>query len=544
MRSRSRRVAPRWRLHWRSDATAVFASPEVDGTRDVSARGLRYLRFVGVPDGEYRLVMVVDVAVIGSGFGGLGAAIRLKESGISGVVIFERASDLGGTWRDNSYPGCRCDVASNLYSFSFAPNPDWTNTYSYQPEIWRYLQNVATQHRLRDLIKFDHNVEDVSFEGITKLWRLSTNHGEFYARCVVVATGGLAEPRLPDIKGIDDFEGPIMHTARWNDDVELANKRVGVIGTGASAIQVVPEIAPKVRSLVLFQRTPSWVLPHVGQPIIERTKKIFAMLPLTQRLNRAWGYWRRELLVLGFVKDPRRMTKAENLSHELLALQISDETLREKLTPQYRLGCKRVLISNDFYPALTRDNVALVTDPIVSIEANGVRTADGTLHELDVLIAATGFFVTDNPMASKIHGANGEQLCEAYRGKLSNYLGTTFPGFANLFMLGGPNTALGHSSVIFMLESQLNYVTKAISVALATNSLIEPKEHIAARWTRDVQGKLSGTVWDTGCSSWYLNEAGENTTIWPDFTFKYRSVTRHFDSRDHQITSSKMTEVP
>jgi cation diffusion facilitator CzcD-associated flavoprotein CzcO len=488
--------------------------------------------------------MVIDVAVIGSGFGGLGAAVRLKETGVTSVVIFERAQDLGGTWRDNRYPGCRCDVASNLYSFSFAPNPGWTNTYSYQAEIWRYLQDVADKHHLRDLIKFDHDVDDVSFETTTKLWRVSTQHGEFYARCVVLATGGLAEPRLPDIKGLDGFEGPIMHTAQWRDDVELTNKRVGVIGTGASAIQVVPEIASRVSSLILFQRTPSWVLPHLGQPVIERTKKIFTMLPLAQRLNRALGYWRRELMVLGFVKDPRRMTKAETTSREHLARQISDNNLREQLTPRYRLGCKRVLISNDFYPAVARDNVTLVTDPIASIEARGIRTRDGTLHELDVLIMATGFFVTDNPMATKVHGASGQQLAEAFRGHGANYLGTTFPDFANLFMLGGPNTALGHSSVIFMLESQLNYVTKAINVALDGNVLIEPKAHIAARWTRDVQAKLSGTVWATGCSSWYLNEAGENTTIWPDFTFKFRNATRHFDPRDHKITTSKMSEAP
>ena len=483
--------------------------------------------------------MVVGVAVIGSGFGGLGAAIRLRQADVTGVAIFERASDLGGTWRDNTYPGCRCDVASNLYSFSFAPNPKWTNTYSYQSEIWQYLNDVADKYHLRELIKFDHDVLDVSFDALSNQWRLATSQGEYFARCVVLATGGLAEPRLPDIEGLYTFDGPVMHTAQWNDSIDLIGKRVAVIGTGASAIQTVPEIAPLAGTLEVFQRTPSWVLPHLGRPVIERTKRMFATLPLAQRLVRAWGYWRRELMVLGFVKDPRRMTKAETMSRDHLERQIDDPSLREKLTPTYRLGCKRVLISNDFYPALARDNVTLVTDAITSIEPNGVRTGDGSLHDCDVLILATGFFVTDNPMATKVHGAMGETLSNAYRGNLDNYKGTTFPDFPNFFMLGGPNTALGHSSIIFMIESQLNYVTRVVRAALDDDALIEPKAHIAARWTRELQAKLPGTVWDTGCSSWYLNDAGVNTTIWPDFTFKFRSATRHFDSRDHKISASK-----
>ncbi len=480
--------------------------------------------------------MEFDVAIIGSGFGGLGAAIRLRDVGVTNIAIFERATDLGGTWRDNTYPGCRCDVASNLYSFSFAPNPKWTNTYSYQPEIWRYLDDVAGKFQLRGLIKYDHDVCDVTFEPERRRWRLTTNHGDFSARSVVMATGGLAEPRQPDIEGIANFAGPIMHTAQWDASVGLAGRHVAVIGTGASAIQTVPEIAPLVASLTVFQRTPSWVLPHLGHPVIERTKRLFAALPFAQRLVRAYGYWRRELLVLGFVKDPQRMTKAETMSREHLERQVADPSLRARLTPTYRLGCKRVLISNDFYPALTRDNVELVTDTITAIEPTGIRTADGLLREFDVIITATGFFVTDNPMAEKVHGVDGASLAEAFRGDLANYKGTMFPGFPNFFMLGGPNTALGHSSIIFMIESQLNYVTKAIRVALDTNGLIEPRVDAAALWTRVLQSKLPSTVWGTGCSSWYLNAAGKNTTLWPDFTFKYRSATRDFAREDHLIS--------
>lgn len=478
----------------------------------------------------------MDVAIVGSGFGGLGAAIRLRNAGIQDLAIFERANDLGGTWRDNVYPGCRCDVHSDLYSFSFAPNPSWSNTYSYQPEIQEYLQGVASSFGLRDLIRFGTDVADITFEATSRQWRLRTNQGEFFARCVILATGGLAELKLPDIPGLIDFEGTVMHTARWDYHVKISDRRVGIIGTGASSIQVVPQIAPLVASLTVFQRTPSWVLPHQGHPVRERTQRVFARLPLAQRILRAWRYWRNELMVLGFVKDPTRMKVAETLSREHLERQIADPFLRERLTPTYRLGCKRVLISNNFYPTFERDNVALVTDPITSIEARGVRTADGRLHELDVLVAATGFYVTDNPMAEKVHGLGGISLSDAFQKGLAHYKGTSFPGFPNFFMLGGPNTALGHSSILFMHESQLNYATAAIRVALKGHALIEPKAHVARRWTRDVQAKLPSTVWGSGCSSWYLNAEGRNTTIWPDFTFVFRRATKRFNRRDHEIS--------
>ncbi|MHB1208483.1 MAG: flavin-containing monooxygenase [Acidimicrobiales bacterium] len=477
--------------------------------------------------------MVLNVAIIGSGFGGLGAAIRLRESQIHDFVVFERADDLGGTWRDNAYPGCRCDVASNLYSFSFAPNPRWSNTFSYQPEIWRYLQDVATRHDLRKYIKFNHDVTDISFDANVNLWTITTSQGRYVARSVILATGGLAEPRLPEISGVDTFTGPIMHTARWDSSIDLAGKRVAVIGTGASAVQTVPQIAPIVAHLDVFQRTPSWVLPHQGHPVLDRTKRLFALFPFAQKLNRAYGYWKRELLLLGFVKDPSRMTRAETIARDHLARQVPDPNLREKLTPSYRLGCKRVLLSNDYYPALVRDNVSLITDHIACIEPRGVRTTDGTMHEYDVIIAATGFFVTDNPMGERVHGTGGETMAEAWRGDMANYKGTMFPGFPNLFMLSGPNTSLGHSSIIFMLESQLNYVMDAMNYALKNDVRIEPTPEAAQRWTTSLQEKLPGTVWGTGCSSWYLNERGRNTTIWPDFTFRFRAQTRRFELRDH-----------
>ncbi len=308
--------------------------------------------------------MILNVAIVGSGFGGLGAAIQLKKAGVDGFAIFERADDLGGTWRDNTYPGCRCDVASNLYSFSFEPNPKWSNTYSYQPEIWSYLQDVATKHQLRPLIKFNHDVTDISFNNDTKLWQLSTSQGDFQARTVILAAGGLAEPKMPEIEGIGSFKGPIMHTAKWDSSIDLVDKRVGVIGTGASSIQTVPQIAPLVRHLDVYQRTPSWILPHLGHGVKERSKRLFSVLPPLQKIVRYYGYWRRELMVLGFVKDPSRMTKGETMARDHLERQVPDPKLRALMTPTYRLGCKRVLISNDYYPTFARDNVTLVTEAV------------------------------------------------------------------------------------------------------------------------------------------------------------------------------------
>ena len=479
--------------------------------------------------------MVLDVAIVGSGFGGIGAAVRLREAGITDFVVLERASDLGGTWRDNTYPGCRCDVSSNLYSFSFAPNPEWSNTYSYQPEIWEYLRTVATDYGVRDAIRFDHDVRSIDFDPLKKHWTLRTDQGDIEARAVILATGPLAEPRLPDIEGLTSFSGPVMHTGAWDPAVELRGQRVAVIGTGASAVQVVPQIAPDVAALSVFQRTPVWVLPHLGHPVQTRTRRLFSKWPVAQRLVRYYTYWRRELMVLGFVKDPRRMAKAETMSSEHLERQIADPTLRARLTPTYRLGCKRVTISNDFYPALTRDNVSLVTDSIERVDATGIVTRDGAHHDVDVIIAATGFHVTDNPIGDVVHGARGESLGRAFDGDLANYMGTTFPDFPNFFMLSGPNTGLGHSSIVFMEESQLNYVVAALKVALSTNALVAPSPQAAAEWTRRVRDKMPTTVWGSGCSSWYLNDRGENTTIWPDFTFTFRRATRHFSRTDHVI---------
>ncbi len=486
---------------------------------------------------------MIDVAIVGAGFAGLGAAVRLREAGVSNLVIFERANDLGGTWRDNVYPGCRCDVASNLYSFSFAPNPDWSNTYSYQPEIWRYLRDVAAANDLNDLIRYGHAVTDVAFDESTSLWRLTTSQGPVLARAVVLAVGALAEPRRPDIAGLDSFTGPVLHTASWDAAVEFCGRRVGVIGTGASAIQVVPHLAATAKRLSIFQRTPPWILPHEGHRVPARTRWLYRHLPGRQRLARLTYYLRRELLVLGFVKNPQRMSVGERQALDFLADQIPDPHLRARLTPTYRMGCKRVLLSNDYYPALRRDSVALITEPIERVVPEGIRSTDGAVHPLDVLVLATGFRVTDHPMGALVRGRAGATVGEALSGDLAHYLGTSFPGFPNLYMLAGPNTGLGHSSIIYMIESQLNYVVDAISTALTRRLLVEPTALAARHWTARVRDQLPSTIWATGCSSWYLTESGLNTTIWPDFTFRFRRATRGFRLRDHRLTPAGQGSV-
>jgi len=480
------------------------------------------------------------VAIIGAGFGGLGAAIELKRRGEHDLVILERATEVGGTWRDNTYPGCRCDVQSNLYSFSFAPNPSWSNTYPSQPELLGYLRGVTRDHHLGHHLRFGFDVASVDFDEVLGRWRLKAADGrEVIAANVILATGGLAEPRLPDLDGLDDFQGTVVHSATWDEDLDLAGARAAVIGTGASAIQIVPAIAQEVSHLTVLQRTPPWVLPHPGKEVSNRAKRLYALAPPIQRLARWADYWLREWLVVPFVKAPKIMAGAEKKALEHLHGQVEDAALREALTPDYRLGCKRILMSDKYYPALQLDTVDLETRSIECVTPTGIRLEDGAEIDLDVLICATGFKVTDNPTATKVHGRGGVPLAAAYRGQLPCYRGTSFPGFPNLYMITGPNTALGHSSMVFMIESQLSYIAEAIDFSTANdNDLIEPRREVAAAEEDAIQAKLPGTVWGTGCASWYLTDEGRNVTIWPDFTFRYRQQMRHLIPEHHVVTSN------
>jgi cation diffusion facilitator CzcD-associated flavoprotein CzcO len=481
------------------------------------------------------------IVIVGTGFSGVGAAVRLLEAGHTDLVLLERAQDLGGTWRDNTYPGCRCDVPSHLYSFSFAPNPGWSETYSSQPEIWDYLRRVAADAGLLPRIRWGQDVVDAAWDDAAEQWVITTTSDRFTARVLILGTGFLVEPSVPELSGLSAFGGTVFHSARWDHghDDALAGERVAVIGTGASAIQIVPNIQPVVGHLDVYQRTPPWVMPHTTRPLRDWEHRLYERVPLAQRLVRDGVYWSRELLVLGFVKYPGLLKQAERQARRHLHDQVPDPDLRARLTPHYDLGCKRVVPSNDYYPALTQPNVALVTDPISAVTHDGVVTADGTSRPADTIILATGFHVTDNPMGPRVHGRDGHRLDEAFGPALPSYLGTTVPYFPNMFIMTGPNTGLGHSSMVLMIESQLTYILDALR--RAGDATFEVREDVAQAYTDEIQRALPGTVWASGCASWYLDGHGRNGTLWPGFTFTYRRRTRRFDVDDYRFSRHQAT---
>jgi cation diffusion facilitator CzcD-associated flavoprotein CzcO len=484
----------------------------------------------------------VTVAIIGSGFGGIGMAARLRRAGITDVVLLERAADLGGTWRDNSYPGAACDVPSHLYCFSFAPNPDWTRSFSPQPEIWEYLRKVAADEGITGKIRFGEEVTAARWDPAARLWCIATTSSTLTARFLVTAAGPLSDPLIPGIPGLGTFAGTVFHSAAWDHDYDLTGRNVAVIGTGASAIQFVPQIQPLVGQLTVFQRTPPWILPRRDRQISRLEHWLFRHAPVTQRIARAGIYVGRETYALGFVKNPGIMQKAEALALRHLHRQVSDPDLRTRLTPSYRMGCKRILISNDYYPALTQPNVSLVTDGIKEIREKSVVTSDGTAYDADTLIFGTGFHVSDFPAAQRIFDPDGVSLAHRWSAKpvQTAFRGTTTAGFPNLFVLTGPNTGLGHTSQVFMIEAQIRYVVSALLHAGRHGiERIEVRPAAQAAYDRVVQQKMRPTVWATGgCKSWYLDADGRNVSLWPDFTWIYAWQTRRFDQSNYDLARS------
>jgi cation diffusion facilitator CzcD-associated flavoprotein CzcO len=478
---------------------------------------------VGRANIEPAMTSDTDVAIIGGGFSGLGMAIRLKQAGLDDFVVLERADEVGGTWQANTYPGCACDVPSHLYSFSFAPNPDWTESYSSRREIWSYLRRCADRFGIRPHVRLECNLESATWLEEERRWQLETTHGTLSARVLIAGMGPLTEPRIPYIPGLDAFEGATWHSARWNHDFDLSGRRVASIGTGASAIQYVPEIQRQVARLHVFQRTPPWVLPHSNRPITERERRLYRAVPAAQKLVRGGIYAGREALVLGFVKRPRLMKVLERLARKHMESQIDDPQLRAKVTPGYTIGCKRILPSNHWYRALTKANVELVTAPVSEVRARSIVTADGTEREVDAIVFGTGFHVTDMPAADRVRGRGGALLDDLWHGSPRAYLGTSIAGFPNLFFLLGPNTGLGHSSMVYMIESQIAHVMDALRLMRDRGAeTIEVRPEAQARFNAELDRRLEGTVWNTGCASWYLDHTGRNSTIWPDWTWRFR----------------------
>lgn len=480
----------------------------------------------------------VRVAVIGSGFGGLGAAVRLRREGITDFVVLERADSVGGTWRDNSYPGCACDVPSHLYSFSFAPNPDWPRTFSGQEHIRAYLEHVTDVFHLRPHIRFGAEVKRMTWDPERLRWDIETASGALSADVVVSATGPLSDPKMPDVPGLDSFPGKVFHSARWDHDYDLRGKRVAMVGTGASAIQIVPSIQPEVAKLTLFQRTPPWVMPRIDRAISGAERLLHRSLPFTAQLRRGllWGI--RELQVQAFTKHPDELGFVEQLARRNMARAIKDPALRAKLTPDYRIGCKRILLSSVYYPALAKANVDVVAGGLDEIRGSTLVAADGSEAEVDAIIFGTGFHVTDMPIAERVVGAQGATLAEEWKGGMQALRGASAAGFPNWMTIIGPNTGLGNSSMILMIESQLNYMADFVRQlgVLGGRVALDARPGAVQAWNDTVQERMRRTVWSTGgCTSWYLDASGRNTTIWPGTTSEFRRATRRVDLAEYEV---------
>jgi cation diffusion facilitator CzcD-associated flavoprotein CzcO len=480
-----------------------------------------------------------SVAIIGCGFGGIGTAIRLDRDGVHDYVILERADDLGGTWRDNSYPGCACDIPSHLYSFSFAPNPDWTRAFSGQAEIWAYLRGVAERYGVLPRVRFGTEVTGAEWDGRQRHWRIETDRGPYTADVLVSAAGPLCEPALPKLPGLETFAGTTFHSARWRHDHDLTGRRVAVVGTGASAVQFVPKIVDQVAALDVYQRTAPWIIPRRDRAIRAGARRLYRRVPAVQRLLRVGIYGLREAAFVNF--RWRRMSRlTERLARAHLARQVPDADLRARLTPTYSLGCKRVLLSDDYLPALRRDNVTVITEGIREVRPDAVVTADGTVRPVDTIIFGTGFRVTDMPIAERIRGRDGRSLAEVWRGSPQAHLGTTVTGFPNLFLLLGPNTGLGHNSVVIMIEAQLEYVSKALAHLRRTGAVaLAPRPEAQRGWVDEVDRKSRGTVWTAGgCRSWYLDRTGRNAALWPRTTWAFRRRLARFRPADHELVEA------
>ncbi|MCX7632056.1 MAG: NAD(P)/FAD-dependent oxidoreductase [Turneriella sp.] len=476
-----------------------------------------------------------DVLILGAGFSGIGVAIELKRRGIENYRIVDMGHDFGGTWRDNKYPGCACDVPSHLYSFSFEQNPNWSRMFATSDEIEAYLLDVARKYDLYPKADFGQRVTGLEYDETRGTWQVRTDKKSYTARVVASCLGALSIPALPKIEGIDSFKGEVLHTARWRKEVELRGKRVVVVGSGASAIQVVPEIAPVVGHLTIFQRTPSWIIPKPDYEIQEWEKALYRTFPWLQRLRRIIIYLLTEGFGAGIVYNTPVTRALERLALWNIERSIKDPELRRKVTPNYRFGCKRMLISNDWYPTLTRDNVELVAAGVDKVTPKGV-VSEGKEYPADVIIYATGFDVPKSGYPFPVRGARGHDLARDWKDGAEAYLGMAVHGFPNLFFCMGPNTGPGHTSVLVYTEPQYRYIAHAVARMLSEGiAALEVRGEVQAEFTRFIDERMKNTNWTSGCKSWYLTESGRNTTLYPGFAGEYALRASWFDIGDYNI---------
>jgi cation diffusion facilitator CzcD-associated flavoprotein CzcO len=502
------------------------------------------------PDGRHpSQAMDTEIAIIGAGLSGLGMAKTLRADGIDDFLVLERASDLGGTWRDNRYPGCACDIPSVLYCYRDEPKSDWTRAYAPQAEIWDYIRSVVARHDLERFIRFEHELTRAAFDEERGRWELEARgpSGEAHrltAAVLVSGCGALADPVIPALPGLESFSGTVFHSARWNHDQPLDGRKVAVIGTGASAIQFVPEIQPRVDRLTLFQRTPPWVLPHTNPDIPAAWREHLARRPRLLALARAAVFSAQEALHVAF-QHPRLARVIEHQGRSNIRRHIADPELRARVTPDFRLGCKRILRSNTWYPALAQDNVEVVSDGIREVRADGIVDGQGVRHEADTIILATGFHVTDPPIAERIEGRDGRILADVWAGSPRTHLGMSVAGFPNLFFLLGPNTGLGHNSVLLMIEAQISYLRRVLAHRASIRAAaVEPTPQAQAASVAEVDRGTKGSVWTAGgCTSWYLDRTGRNSALWPGSVRDYQARLRRFDPAEYTWTRPRETPI-
>lgn len=486
-----------------------------------------------------------SIVITGTGFSGICVGIQLKKAGFHNFKIVEKASEPGGTWRDNHYPGAACDVKSNLYSFSFEPNPNWSREYSPQAEILEYTKHCITKYGLEEHILYNWEVKSAKYFEEDGIWELTNQRKEkIRANAAVIGNGPLHIPSLPDIDGIKDFKGEIFHSSNWNHDYNLKNKNVCVIGTGASAIQFVPEIQPKVKNLYLMQRTAPWVLPKPDGKFSKTQSVLFERIPLIQQLNRNFIYYLNEAQLIGMKYDQRILKLGEMLGKWHINKYVKNPELRKKLVPNYNLGCKRVLLSNNYYQALAQDNVDVVTDGIQKFTKDSVVTKDGKSRKIDAIILGTGFHVADSFQFYNVQGKGGVQLKDVFSKAPQAYYGTCVHHFPNLFFMLGPNTGLGHNSMIYMIESQTNYIVDAVKKMTSQGvKSIEVRKDVQTKFNEEIQKKLEGTIWLSGCKSWYLSADGKNYTVWSGFTLEFRNRTKNIQLKDYILEKGKVKKA-